>query len=117
MPTCRPPTPAASSRFIVRAPAWPRCTKSSKPPTLLLRSAPTAAAASTFDSPRTSTTPMPSCSALCNSCRRECPEFCEPVSRPPHPPFGHPLPLGGGEGRGEEAVQKYLRHSARRIAH
>src|SRR5437660_9381302 len=68
MPTCRPPTPAASSRFIVKALAWPRCTKSSKPPTLLLRSAPTAAAASTFDSPRTSTTLMPSCSALCNSC-------------------------------------------------
>src|SRR5438552_2761830 len=22
----------------------------------------------------------------------------------PHPPFGHPLPLGGGEGRGEGAV-------------
>src|SRR5437660_5599525 len=68
MPTCRPPTPAASSRFIVKALAWPRCTKSSKPPTLLPRSAPTAAAARTFDSPRTSTTLMPSCSALCNSC-------------------------------------------------
>src|SRR2546426_1171779 len=24
---------------------------------------------------------------------------------PPHPPFGHPLPLGGGEGRGEGGVQ------------
>src|SRR2546430_864538 len=23
---------------------------------------------------------------------------------PPHPPFGHPRPLGGGEGRGEGAV-------------
>src|SRR5438128_11589672 len=23
------------------------------------------------------------------------------LNHPPHPPFGHPLPLGGGEGRGE----------------
>src|SRR5438046_9216316 len=23
------------------------------------------------------------------------------MNPPPHPPFGHPLPLGGGEGRGE----------------
>ena len=25
------------------------------------------------------------------------------MNLPPHPPFGHPLPLGGGEGRGEGA--------------
>ena len=26
------------------------------------------------------------------------------MNHPPHPPFGHPLPLGGGEGWGEGAV-------------
>src|SRR5205814_10076700 len=26
------------------------------------------------------------------------------INHPPHPPFGHPLPLRGGEGRGEGAV-------------
>src|SRR5207244_10391274 len=27
---------------------------------------------------------------------------------PPHPPFGHPLPLGSGEGRGEGHPPRYL---------
>src|SRR5213596_1296958 len=26
------------------------------------------------------------------------------INHPPHPPFGHPLPLRGGEGEGEGAV-------------
>src|SRR5439155_9151553 len=33
--------------------------------------------------------------------------FSLPMNLPPLPPSGHPLPLGGGEGRGEGAVGRF----------